>query len=70
VKSWESDVRLSRLRQERELTQAALGRKVDVTEAYISMLERGQKKNQGAPILINRKPLKLNGVAVEAPLPQ
>ncbi len=38
-------MRLRRLREARGWTQAALARRVDVTEPYISMLETGAKCN-------------------------
>jgi transcriptional regulator with XRE-family HTH domain len=42
---------VKRLREERKLTQAELAKRAGVTEAYISMLEGGQRKNPSLPTL-------------------
>lgn len=42
---------VKRLRKQRKLSQAALGRKVGVTEAYISMIESGARPNPSLPTL-------------------
>ncbi len=55
-------MRLKKLRQGRELTQADLGRKTGVTEAYISMLESGAKKNPSLPLV--KRLAKVLGVPV------
>ena len=53
---------VKRLREERKLTQAQLGKRAGVTEAYISMLEGGQRKNPSLPTL--RKLARALGVPV------
>jgi transcriptional regulator with XRE-family HTH domain len=44
-------VLLTRIRTERELTQRDLAKKAKVTEAYISQLESGTRKNPSLPVL-------------------
>jgi transcriptional regulator with XRE-family HTH domain len=39
------------LREERGLTQQAVAKHAKVTKNYITMLERGQRKNPSLPIL-------------------
>jgi len=50
------------LREEQGLTQAALAKRSGVTEAYISMLESGTRKNPSLPTL--KKLAKALGVPV------
>lgn len=42
---------VKKLREERGLTQAALAKKAGVTEAYVSMIEGGIRKNPSLPTL-------------------
>ena len=42
---------LTRLRKQRHLTLLQLARRVGVTEAYMSMLESGARKNPSLPTL-------------------
>jgi transcriptional regulator with XRE-family HTH domain len=42
---------IKKLREDQGLTQAALAKKIDVTEAYISMIESGARKNPSLPTL-------------------
>ena len=42
---------LARLRKQRHLTLLQLARRVGVTEAYMSMLESGARKNPSLPTL-------------------
>lgn len=42
---------VKKLREEQGLTQAALGKKAGVTEAYVSMIESGVRKNPSLPTL-------------------
>lgn len=42
---------IRRIREKKGLTQDALARKVDVSEEYISMLERGERKNPSLGLL-------------------
>lgn len=45
------DAKVKALREERELTQAALARKIGVTAPYISMLESGARAAPSLPML-------------------
>jgi transcriptional regulator with XRE-family HTH domain len=42
---------LKRLREERQMSQAALARKAKVPQGYISALESGEKRNPGLDVL-------------------
>jgi len=42
---------LKKLRVERGLTQEQLGKRVGVSDAYITMLESGTRKNPSLPLL-------------------
>ena len=42
---------IAQLRKKQDLTLLQLARRVGVTEAYISMLENGVKKNPSLPVL-------------------
>jgi transcriptional regulator with XRE-family HTH domain len=53
---------IKELRDRAGLTQAELAKKADVTEAYISMLESGTRKNPSLPAL--KKIAKALGVPV------
>jgi len=55
---------LTRIRNERELTQRDLAKRAKVTEAYISQLESGARKNPSLPVL--KRLAKALGVPVTA----
>jgi transcriptional regulator with XRE-family HTH domain len=57
-------VLLTRVRTERELTQRDLAKRAKVTEAYISQLESGRRKNPSLPVL--KRLAKALGVRVTA----
>ncbi len=42
---------IKQLRDRAELTQEQLARKAGVTEAYVSMIESGTRKNPSLPVL-------------------
>jgi len=42
---------VKKMREEQGVTQAQLAKKAGVTEAYVSMIEGGVRKNQSLPIL-------------------
>lgn len=42
---------VKKLREQERLTQAELAKKAGVTEAYVSMIESGARKNPSLPVL-------------------
>jgi transcriptional regulator with XRE-family HTH domain len=42
---------IKKLREDQGLTQASLAKKAGVTEAYVSMIEAGARKNPSLPVL-------------------
>jgi transcriptional regulator with XRE-family HTH domain len=55
---------IKRLREERGLSQKALGARAKVTDAYVAMLETGKRKNPSLPVL--KRLAKALGVPVTA----
>jgi transcriptional regulator with XRE-family HTH domain len=55
---------LTRIRTERELTKRDLAKRAKVTEAYVSQLESGVRKNPSLPVL--KRLAKALGVPVTA----
>ncbi len=55
---------LTRFRESRDLTQRTLAKRAKVTEAYVSQLESGNRRNPSLPVL--KRLAKALGVPVTA----
>ena len=55
---------IKQLRESKGLSQKALGQLVGVTDAYVTMLERGKRRNPSLPVL--KRLAKALGVPVTA----